>query len=218
MKNRPDKPLFIFFDFDGTLVESVGIKTKAFRKLFSWSEKVDEIVAYHKANSGVNRFTKFEHIYKNILKMPLSEERKRELGEEFSQIVFDEVTRASFVRGAEEFLRRHCKSDWIYIVSGMPHKELEELIEKRGMKKYVRGAMGAPMKKSEAIGLVLAKEKIPASQAVMVGDSFEDRDEAAKAGIAFVARLCDDSPCEFSPGTIVIKDLTELESALREVL
>ena len=59
----------IFFDFDGVIVESAGIKTEAFRKLFSnYPDQVDEIVDYHKANAGISRYDKFDYIYEKILK------------------------------------------------------------------------------------------------------------------------------------------------------
>ena len=55
----------ILFDFDGVLVESVDIKTKAFAKLFEneGPEIVNKVVEYHLANGGVSRFKKFDYIY-----------------------------------------------------------------------------------------------------------------------------------------------------------
>ena len=46
----------IIFDFDGVLVESAEIKTKAFEMLFSdYPDTIDDIVQYHKKNMGISR-------------------------------------------------------------------------------------------------------------------------------------------------------------------
>ncbi|MDD1661933.1 MAG: HAD family hydrolase, partial [Methanomicrobiales archaeon] len=62
----------LLLDFDGVILESVEVKTRAFRELFSFRpDHVGEIVAYHMRNTGVSRFDKFRHIYREILKEPL---------------------------------------------------------------------------------------------------------------------------------------------------
>ncbi|KFI34550.1 hypothetical protein HX99_01395 [Peptococcaceae bacterium SCADC1_2_3] len=43
----------IIFDFDGVIIESAEIKTRAFELLFAgYPDKVKEIIAYHKKNMG----------------------------------------------------------------------------------------------------------------------------------------------------------------------
>jgi beta-phosphoglucomutase-like phosphatase (HAD superfamily) len=55
----------VLFDFDGVIVESVYVKTEAFRELFAGeSEYLSEILAFHLANGGMSRYTKFEIIYR----------------------------------------------------------------------------------------------------------------------------------------------------------
>ena len=55
----------IFFDFDGVLVESVDIKTRAFSKLFEreGEDVVKKVIDYHIDNGGVSRYEKFRYIY-----------------------------------------------------------------------------------------------------------------------------------------------------------
>lgn len=207
-------PKLIFFDFDGTLAESAQIKTGAFGKLFENTGKRDEIVRYHLANAGVSRYEKFDYIYKNILGEPLSAQKKKELGEEFSRIVFEEILKAPMVKGALEFLQKHCKSDRLYVVSSTPHAELLEILEKRNLKKYFREAVGAPVKKFQSIKDIIAKEGAGADDAVMVGDSTEDMKAAQIAGVRFVGRICEKESANFPAGTPTIDDLTELDEAL----
>jgi len=63
------------------LVESVNIKTAAFRELFKDEEENDlsGILDYHKKHGGISRRNKIIYFYKNILKRKLTEERLKEL-------------------------------------------------------------------------------------------------------------------------------------------
>ena len=99
-----------FFDFDGVILESVAVKTEAFRRLFQdrSPEEVDEVVAFHLANLGLSRYVKFEHFYANVFREPLSEEHVAELDTHFSRLVEEGVLGASPVAGALDFLRRRC--------------------------------------------------------------------------------------------------------------
>ncbi len=61
-------PRAIILDFDGTIVESVGIKDQAFEALFDqYPEHFDEIMQYHLAHNATIRFDKFKFIAENIL-------------------------------------------------------------------------------------------------------------------------------------------------------
>ena len=64
----------ILFDFDGVLLESAEVKTRAFVKIFEpiAPHRMTEVVAYHTAHMGISRYVKFRYIYEQILKRPLS--------------------------------------------------------------------------------------------------------------------------------------------------
>ena len=71
----------IIFDFDGVIVESVDIKTKAFARLFEHEGKVvvEKVVDYHLRNGGVSRFDKFRYFFNEILRRPLSDQQFEEM-------------------------------------------------------------------------------------------------------------------------------------------
>ena len=58
----------ILFDFDGVIVDSVEIKTEAFRDLFRQesADDLERILDYHKAHGGISRVKKIEYFYANI--------------------------------------------------------------------------------------------------------------------------------------------------------
>ena len=65
----------IFFDFDGVIIDSVGVKTNAFMEIFKDHPRHrEEILAYHQLNGGLSRYIKIRYIYEKILKKELSDE------------------------------------------------------------------------------------------------------------------------------------------------
>jgi phosphoglycolate phosphatase-like HAD superfamily hydrolase len=207
----------IFFDFDGTITESAGIKTNAFRRLFSDSGYVEEIVQYHIRNAGVNRYQKFDYIYANILKKPLSETEKQELSRKFSGFVVDEIIECPLVKGAAEFLRKYSQKLMLYVLSSTPDAELKHIAGKRGLARFFRECIGAPAKKSQSALGIMQSKGIKKEDAIFVGDSLADLEEAGKAGIMFV-RVITPEQGQFPKGIKTVKDFFELEKIVEDLL
>jgi len=204
----------IILDFDGVILESMDIKTNAFRKLFNdYPGHLDAIVEYHIRNGGVSRYTKFSHIYNDILKQPLDENKLKELGEKFSYLVLQEMLRCPFVHGVQEFLEEYSKKIGLFIASGTPNEELHFLTKKRGLSDYFNGIYGTPALKSEIIQHILNAEGVRKEEAIFVGDAFSDYEDAKKVGIPFVARFNKSS--ESNPflnlKVPIIQDLNDLK-------
>jgi len=179
----------IIFDFDGVIIESFDIKTQAFRELFKESDKVDEIVEYHKQNGGVSRYKKFRYIYSEILKTPLDEKTFKELGEKFSNLVVEEVKKCPYVPGALEFINENSKNLKLFIASGTPEEELISIVDARGISKYFKGIFGSPATKSEIIQQILKRENLDRKDAIFIGDTITDYRESGRAGVPFIARI-----------------------------
>jgi phosphoglycolate phosphatase-like HAD superfamily hydrolase len=179
----------VILDFDGVIVESVDIKTGAFRELFSiYPDRVDEIVAYHLAHNAASRYEKFRVFYRDILHLPYDDETERRLDRELSSIVFSRVVSCPFVPGAEEFLRTFSGKVPMFLVSATPLPELERILEKRGIRRCFTAVYGAPGSKEDQIGEILAKEGFRRDCVVYVGDMQEDVRVARALGIPFVGR------------------------------
>lgn len=205
----------VLFDFDGVILESADIKTEAFRQLFKqdFPNKVDKIVEYHQRNMGVSRYAKFEHIYGKILHLPLSNEKKQELGERFSEFVFHAVLDAPFVNGAKEFISRFFEKYLMFIASGTPTDELMELVSRREIRRYFKGIYGSPPEKGETVKRVLRNFNLRRQEVALVGDADSDRRAAHDNGIYFIA-CTGSSNGDFVSASHHIRDLTELEAAL----
>lgn len=205
----------IILDFDGVIIESVDIKTRAFRELFrEYPEHVDEIAQYHLKNGGMSRFKKFSYIYGNILKQPLDEFKMQELGEAFSKIVRSEMISCPFVVGAEDFLKKYSQHSMLFIASGTPEDELREIALERGISRFFRGIFGTPRTKSDIILGILEEFNLGKKEVFFVGDSFNDYEGARIAGVPFIGRISGHDPRMKGLGFASVRDLSELDILL----
>lgn len=180
----------IILDFDGVIVESVDIKTDAFKELFkSYPDKQDEILNYHLANNALSRYIKFEYIYREILKKKYNEEVKNKLGREFSNLVFQKVIECPYVTGAKDFLKSFSEKYPLYVASATPQEELNRIILARNLNKYFKKVWGTPPgNKIEFIHNILKKENAKPTEAVYIGDMLKDFEIAKKTGVFFIGR------------------------------
>jgi len=209
----------VIFDFDGVILESSTVKTKAFRMLFErdYPDKADEITEYHLQNMGISRYVKFQHIHKAILKLPLSAERERELGERFSALVLDEILKASFVPGAQEFLTDNHEKYHTFIASGTPEQELHDILQQRRIGHLFNEAHGSPKQKHDIICDIMHRYGLNQSEAVFVGDAESDRRAAEQTGITFIARLTEENSKQLKECAWKVYDLTELSDVIRKI-
>jgi len=211
----------IILDFDGVILESVLVKTDAFRTLFSFvPDHIEEIVDFHIKNGGMSRFDKIRYIYKNILKEDLSPSTFNDLSEKFSHLVFERVIHAPFVPGAMEFLERFYLSVPLYVVSATPEEELKDIIQKQGIAPYFRGIFGSPRKKTECIRDILSDTKTSVADVIFVGDAPNDLDAARAAHVRFIGRVKpgDENMFEeYDDMELIISDLHELTEYIEEI-
>ncbi len=205
----------ILFDFDGVIVESVHVKTEAFRELFANEpEHLPAILSFHLANGGMSRFTKFEVIYRDFLKRPLSVQRSKELGNRFSELVKEKVVMSPYVPGALEFVEKYASSIPLFIASGTPHIELIEILSRRNLHGFFREVHGTPRTKTEIIQDILENHHLIPGEMPFVGDAINDYRAAVQAGLPFYGRVPSGVANPFPFDIAVFPDLTELEQYL----
>lgn len=203
----------IILDFDGTIVESVGIKDHAFETLFKvFPDHIDEIMAYHLSHNGTVRFEKFEYIFKNILRLPFTEEIEKKLGETFSELVFQKIITCPYVRGAIDFLDHFSNYLPLYLVSASPDDELDRILSARKLKRYFEKIYPVSWKKTEAFFDIIEKEQIVPSETMVIGDAYEDYVAANTVGARFIGRISNKS--FFDAEIPKFMDLTRIKNFL----
>ena len=179
----------IILDFDGTIVESVGIKDEAFKTLFEeYPDHLEEITNYHLSHNATVRFEKFRHITENILRQKYTEEIERTLSKRFSELVFQKIVECPYVRGAEDFLNFFMGRVPLYLASASPADELSKILSLRNMTEYFKKIYAVPWKKTDVIADILRRENVAPKEAVAIGDSLEDYRAALSMKIFFVGR------------------------------
>jgi phosphoglycolate phosphatase-like HAD superfamily hydrolase len=207
----------VIFDFDGVVLESVEIKSDAFRALFrQHPEHLDSIVSLNERFGGLSRYVKFEMIYRDILDRPLYPDEARALGERFSEYCRDALRRCPFVPGALEVLRSLHGCTSLAVVSGTPVNELVSLMRDRDLVRYFGEIHGSPEDKPNAIRSMIRNYAWRPSRVVMIGDAMTDYDAAAETEILFVGRVPVGTKSPFPDGTLTISDLSALQNMLAQ--
>lgn len=209
----------VIFDFDGVIVESTEIKTKAFGSIFLNYPKtvLEKIVSYHKNNAGISRYDKFKYIYEEILKIGLTQSEFERLCLDFSRKVKDEVVAAPFVPGAFDFLERNKNNLIFYIVSATPQEELMEILVRKNIIKYFSKVYGAPTKKVDAVKCIISEGGFLSSQLLFVGDAIADYEAAVDNGVEFMARIRNNQSIFLGVVCNKINDLNELSFFFNKV-
>lgn len=206
----------IIFDFDGVLVESVDVKTRAFATLYEAYGKpvVAQIEDYHLRNGGISRFDKFRYFQTEILGGKALDERAvSTLAEAFSTLVIDKVVAAPMVQGAQEFLDEARKQLRLFVVSGTPTSELDEIIRRRKLGKYFAGIWGSPASKTENIAQLLKQHDLAAGHCVMIGDAMADYTGASSNAVSFLGRVAENDANPFARDIRTFSDFCHLPAS-----
>jgi len=207
----------VIFDVDGVIIESAEIKTKAFEILFAdYPDKLSEIISYHQKNGGISRYVKFRYFYEKILGQELSAEKEAELGEKFSKIVLTQILETPFVPGAIEFLSQNKNRYDLFIASGTPEAELQNILNHRQLAPFFLEVYGAPKDKADIIEDILDRYTFQRKETVFIGDAESDRAAAEKTRILFIARLTRENP-ELKDCRWKVDDLTNLDTFLQNI-
>lgn len=207
----------IIFDLDGVIIESAGIKTRAFETLFAdYPDRLPEIISYHQKHAGVSRYVKFKYFYENMLGQELSARQEAELGARFSQIALQQILEAPLVPGALDFLARNKNRYSLFVASGTPEDELHHILKRRQLTRFFLEAHGSPKEKAVIVEDILDRYGLQRREIVFIGDAETDLAAAQKAGTFFVARITPENhhlkDCHWT-----VHDLVDLDSVLQSI-
>ena len=208
----------VVLDFDGVVLESVDLKTRAFQKLFQdHTEHLDAITRLHQENGGISRFEKFKIIYSEYLRKPLSTSEAERLGREFAAFVMQEILTCPFVPGAFDFLVHGSKQWPIFIVSGTPEKELRRVASQRGLAQYCKGIFGSPRTKAIILSEILAKHFWLPNEVLFIGDSTTDFHAASQVGVHFIGRVPARGSVAFPGPVKLVSDFRDLDARWADI-
>lgn len=198
------------------LVESVDVKTRAFAALYAeYGPDIEQkVVAHHLAHGGVSRFVKFRHYHEHLLGLEYTEAVGKMLSEKFSRLVLDAVVVAPFVAGAHEFLNDFYRRLPLFVASGTPDGELQEIVDRRGMNKFFVSIHGSPASKGNILNDIVRHHAFSPARVLMIGDASADLEGSIEAGTAFIGRVARQNGSPFPQGVHTIFDLAMLAQEL----
>ena len=201
----------IIFDFDGVILDSVNVKTEAFKELYKQYglEVMNKVEKYHLENGGISRFEKFKYFHKNFLNISLNNIQLNELANEFSNLVFEKVCNSNFISGAKNFLEYSDKQYLNFICTGTPQDEIIRILNKKNLTKFFKDIYGSPTSKETIISIILKKYNLNKDDVLFIGDAMTDYKASKISGIKFIG--VENNDTKFPNSTITVKSLMEIK-------
>jgi len=208
----------IIFDFDGVIVESVGVKAQAFSMVYNsyGNEIISKVLDHHYKNGGVSRFEKFIYYHKSFLGIKLSKDQLKELSNKFSDFVVDKINSAPYVNGALEFIKTNFRKYDYHISTGTPQNEIEIITRYRKINKFFLSVFGSPEKKENHIQKIIESNNYSKDEVVFIGDSLQDKIAANKKDITFIGRI-EGSNKQLLNEKYKVSDLSELDKIIKQL-
>lgn len=216
LPSLPESPRAIIFDFDGVILESAEIKTEAFLELFRpWPDHLPHMMEYHRKNTGISRYVKIRHFYEECRGQDCVEAELNAMADQYAGIVRTKVLAAPFVRGAPRILNTLKNFCPLFIASGTPQTELDEILAARELASYFCQVYGFPTGKKDAIVQICRFCQCRPEDVVFIGDGFSDLEAALTCGTPFILRETQENKTLAGGLPCVITDLNGLKNMFR---
>lgn len=176
------------FDCDGVLIDSNGVKSRAFYEAaLPYGEKAAvELVAYHQRAGSIGRDARWRYFFDHILGRAPEEGELEELMAKCTRSIRRQTREAPLVAGVERYLRtlRRRRAACV-VVSGIEEGELREILEERALTTFFEGAWGGPRTKGVLLRDLICTGEV-ARPALYYGDAEDDYLSARNNGLDFI--------------------------------
>jgi phosphoglycolate phosphatase-like HAD superfamily hydrolase len=180
----------IIFDFDGVILDSVPIKTEAYRVLFKDYEDilVEELIKYHEINGGISRYEKIKYFFNKLLNQEISKKSILKLANDYSSLTKEELSKSKYlIEDTISFIKRNYQNYNLHIASGADEGDLKDICNSLDISKYFLSINGSPIIKSVIIKEIINTHKYCYKETILIGDSINDYNAAKLNNISFYA-------------------------------
>jgi phosphoglycolate phosphatase len=176
----------VVFDFDGTLVDSAGVKYDSFFKLFPATAHhravVKEVLT---ADPDGSRHAVIPRMIAAMRERGL-EISKDDLVARYGQIVEAGVSAALECPGATALLSRLKDGMDVYVASNTPQEAVRQQTELRGWRDWLKGVHGYPDRKADVVRAILDRKGLKPDRLAVVGDGISDEEAARVNHCVFI--------------------------------
>ncbi|MBW8887383.1 MAG: HAD family hydrolase [Fibrobacteres bacterium] len=208
----PRPPTLIGLDFDGVIMDSMGLKLDSYCYAFAGEGFAREDVRrLQLASAGLSRFKTIPFMYQSLTGKPMSAEAAARAVDRFRE--HDEASREKMrlMAGAREFLEaaRACGIPMI-IVTGTPQEVIERTLEHFSLRGFFAQVHGSPGSKPEHLTRLAKEAGADPARCLYVGDAIMDQEAAQSAGMAFAGVDNGDHPFRAEGLSVEVRGLGEL--------
>ncbi len=178
----------IIFDFDGVILDSIPVKTEAFRKLFEEypKDKIQELIEYHLVNGGKSRYLKIKYFFNEILHKKISENEILLYANRYSELTKEELSKTKYlIKDTINFIKQNHQKYNLYIASGADENDLQFICNSLNLNQYFLSINGSPKVKSEIVKNILEESTYKREETILIGDSINDYEAANNNNIEF---------------------------------
>ncbi|EAI8625113.1 HAD family hydrolase [Campylobacter lari] len=178
----------IIFDFDGVILDSVGLKTQAFAELFQEfpEGKVQELLKFHLQNGGISRYQKIQYFFENIIHREISDGEISKYAKKYSKLTKEKLSNSKhIIKETFDFIKKNQKCYNMHIASGADEQDLLEICDKLKLSQYFLSIHGSPIKKDILVKNILISNNYQNKETILIGDSVNDFQAALKNNIYF---------------------------------
>ena len=210
---RPDA---LLLDFDGVILDSVPIKIDAFLKIYANEppEKLQAVFDHQRAHGGVTRRVKFRHFETQVFGRTVTDEIIESLSASYTRLVHEAVLTCPFIPGARELLECAHGRAAMHVISGTPHEELADIVNRRGLAPYFATLHGAPATKLDAFREIVSTRGYLPHRVLAIGDATTEFLAATELGIPFLGVTPAGEPATFPAGVPVVASLEGVATVL----
>jgi phosphoglycolate phosphatase len=174
------------FDFDGTLVDSAGVKYQAFFGLFSDTVEHCAVVRdILRIDPDGSRHAVIPRMIAEMARRGLAVPQDDAVAA-YGRAVEAGVRTAPECPGASEMLMRLSNRMKLYVCSNTPREAVSKEIAARGWRQFLVSIHGHPERKQEVVRDILLRENIRPERLAVIGDGTSDKEAAIANGCAFL--------------------------------
>lgn len=208
----PRPPALIGLDFDGVIMDSMGLKLDAYCYAFAGEGFArEDIRRLQLASAGLSRYKTIPFMYESLSGKPMPPGLAARALERFRES--DEANRENMrlMAGARDFLdAARARGIPMAVVTGTPQEVIDRTLDHFALRNYFAQVCGSPGTKLEHLERLAKAAGADPARCLYIGDAIMDQEAALAAGMAFAGVNNGDDPFRPEGLSVEVRGLGEL--------